>query len=107
MVHAPERSFGSVLTTGLGCMSGFNAEMSSSPVSGAGAAAAVFLPKILESRVAIVQFSLKGSALRIRDADAHLRSRYYLSVDMDLVVCARPAEIVFFNQNILNRPDER
>jgi hypothetical protein len=59
IVHAPDRSFGSVLVTGFGCINGFKARISRSPWSlGVDAGSTVFFPKILESNVAIVRFSL-------------------------------------------------
>src|SRR5262249_37164999 len=97
------RSFGSVLTAALGSISGFNAEMSSVSVSGAGTAAvAVFLPKILESNVAILQFSLQRCALRVRDADTPAITSFTIRLDAKFMICACPAEFIFFDQYVLN-----
>src|SRR5215468_9135331 len=102
MVHAPERSFGSLLAGASGCISGFNALMSSSSDSGAGAAAAAFFPKILESNVAIVQFPFQSCAMRTGNAHPDRFTLHHIPVHMDFVIRSRPAEVVLLDQNFLS-----
>src|SRR5262245_50344678 len=104
MVQSPDKSFGSVLTTGFGVMSGFNALTSSSSDSEMGAAGD-FFPKILESNVAIFQFSLQRRTLRVTDADANFLPRRYGRgcVNVNFVVAWCPAEIVLFHEDVLAR----
>src|SRR5262249_33605749 len=104
IVHAPDKSFGSVLRAGFGCISGFNALTSRSSLSWAGVG--VFLPKILESNVAILQFSLQSRALCVGDANAEFLSRRNIAVNMNFVVGPCPAEIALFNEYLLNCADE-
>jgi hypothetical protein len=89
-------------------MSGFSAEISSPCASGSGAGAtAVFLPKILESNVAIVCFSLERRTLCVGNAHAHMLSGLELTFNMDLIVRAGAAEVLLFHQNVLHGSEER
>src|SRR5262249_12588271 len=103
IVHAPDRSFGSVLTAAFGCMSGFKALTSSSSTSGAGVVG-VFFPKIFESNVAILQFSLQRCALRVDNTKADFLARRDvrdIAINVNFEVCACPAETALFNEHIL------
>ena len=86
-------------------MSGFRALTSSSSLPRAGVDD-VFFPKIFESNVAILQFSLQSCALRVRDANDHFLSSRNRAVNVNFVVRACPAEIALFNEYILSGADE-
>src|SRR5260370_41824602 len=101
MVQDPDRSFGSVLAGGLGCIKGFKALISSSSASRAGGGAAAFFPKIFESNVAIVQFSFQGCAMRAGDAHASGIALRHFAGHMNFLVCPRPARVIFLNEHIL------
>src|SRR5215475_11962460 len=101
MVQAPDRSFGSVLTCALGWISGFNALISSSSDSRAGAGAAAFFPKILESNVAIVQLPFQCCSMRTRDAHPYRFALHHIAVHMHFVIRSCPAEVIFLDQNVL------
>jgi hypothetical protein len=105
MVHAPDKSFGSVLAGACGSMSGFSALMSSSSLCEMGTFA-VFLPKILESNVAIFQFSFQRCALPVGDSHAHFLSGREITINVNFVICAGSAEIVLLDKNLLSRSDK-
>src|SRR5207244_3213355 len=93
------RSFGSVLVTGGVSMSGFSAEMSRPSLSGAGAGAAVFFPKILESNVAILDDPLQCRSLRVGNSNSYLLAGRDVPCDVDFVVCSGSAEVVLFHEH--------
>src|SRR5436309_1607229 len=73
IVQAPDKSFGSVLTGAFHSINGFSERVSSSLLSiWTGAVSTVFFPKILDSNVAIVDFSFQCRPLRVRDPNGYL-----------------------------------
>src|SRR5215468_11229404 len=98
MVQAPDRSFGSLLTTAFGSMSGFSALTSSSSLSRVGVDG-VFFPKILESSVAILSFSFQRCALCVSDAHGYYFSRCDMMIHVDFVIGACPAERILLDEH--------
>src|SRR5262245_52170187 len=105
MVHAPDRSFGSVLTIAFGSMSGFSALTSSSSTSRV-SAGGFFFKKILESSVAILQFSFQRCALRVGDTHGYDLPRRDMMINVNFVIGARPAESTFLDKDVLHCADQ-
>src|SRR5579862_3515350 len=104
MDQSPDKSLGSVLVTGFGCISGLSARMSNSSLLLAGAAGStVFFPKILESNVAIVNFSLQRCSLGVCDENGQFLARCNVSFNVNFVIAARSTGIPFLDQYVLYR----
>src|SRR5688572_15009833 len=106
IVHAPEMSFGSVLCTTGGVINGVNAETSRPCTVELSCVneGSTFFPKILESNVAIVDYSFHCCPLCIRYQDSHFLSSNSISGYANSIIRTRPADIVLFDQNVLKRP---
>jgi hypothetical protein len=105
MVQSPDKSLGSVLTGAFGWISGLSALTSSSSWSRLGTAG-VFFPKILESNVAILQFSFQGCALSVGNAYPNNLTGSDITIDMHFVIGPCPPEIILFDKDVLCRTGE-